>query len=663
MKVMKEMLLIIGATLASLSLSFAQAPQKMLQKRNDVPLRAGINLPKGLTYANRTNATANNIDGIGTGVENTYIVGAIELPQAVGVSIKGISYYSFSNDKYGKIFIASRKASSPLGEYTIVQVANTETAINGITTSSFPSTVKMEADKIYIIGYEIKEVEGGYQSLGYVDDTRNLPEANMIAFNTEGSFLGGVGSSITLENTSQENFGNLAIVLHYDDPQGRYDNLAAFDKGEVAPTYRIGNTIPASERRISVPIRNMGDKAITKVKLSKKGDSGDAEEKEITTNIAPFSTALVDYELGEITPPAKGIFTFTLKEVNGKAPVLTIPSMVNTKAGYVFYKEGQAVMRNATLIERFTTEKCSNCPEADQRLEEASKIAKQKGLHVVVAAHHVGYETDFLTVKESEELLPFFSKETFAPAISISRIYDPSIIGESLSGDRGIYLFPYMPDNIVRMLERARDIPILATIFSITQNNTGDNLRSITVKGKLLDPEIKNSLYLSIYRTEDGVSAQNQAGAKGPFIHNNVIRQFVTPTFGEKVSVAENGDFSVTVENVEVSSDWNDEKMHFVIFLHRSIKNKNIATREIFAVESIGVNTMTGTREVAPELHPVAYALDGRILISGAFDSFLVYDIAGRLIAGTDNTVLPAGLYIVKTRLGNVDYISKVIVK
>lgn len=662
---MKKALLLIGAALASLSLSFAQALQETLQKSDNASLREVVNMPEGFTYANPGNASEGKVSGAGTGTAGKYASAAIELPPAEGLIIKGISYYCNSDEKSGKIFIASRHTSGTLGKYTLDQLTDIETS-KGLITANFKTPITCEANKVYVIGYEVKQTEIARRPIGFVDDSNCVPSSNLLAIRD--ASMTDKETIIELEEISIRKLGNLAIVLHYDDPKGKYGKLGFLERPSFPLIKKVGNVILAPETKAFLSIRNLGTETITRVSFIHKKTGSSAENKEYAVNIAPSKSGTIEYEGNEITALGRGAIEMTLNKVNGDDNGIKESASTLATIPYYLFPEDMLILRKKNLLERFTTEKCSACPYAEPKLDEAYKMAKKRGLHVAVAAHHVGYKTDFLTLKESEELLPFFtypSGGAFAPAFAISRISDAGIRAQIPKDEKvGMYLGIINTEIALKQLLLAHDIPTEGRICQITQKDTGEDRRSITVEGKFILPEtIKDDVYLSIYRTEDDVTAQNQANGNSSFLHQSVIRKFITPTFGEKVTVAENGEFTIKVENVEIKSNWDNEKMHFVIFIHRDIRNKDHWMRYVYATEKIGVHSMTGTREVAPEIQPVAYALDGRILINGAFDSFTVYDISGRLVAGDSDTKLSQGFYIVKTTLGDVDYISKVLVK
>lgn len=230
---MKKVLLLLGLALSSISLSFAQAPQKMLQKSGNATLREGedggeeeekgpkIILPEGFTYANRKNAAQGMVSGFGVMYEVGFpMTGAIELPNQAGQIIKGISYHSSSEDKKGKIFIASRPKSAGLDEYTILQIKRdieTHPQVDGITTAEFDTPVTTEAGKLYAIGYEVMSSEEAPSVISFVKDKKFHPGGNLVTFNEDKSpSIEKVGSKLEFTEVSDLEFGNLAIVVHGD---------------------------------------------------------------------------------------------------------------------------------------------------------------------------------------------------------------------------------------------------------------------------------------------------------------------------------------------------------------------------------------------------------------------------------------------------------------
>lgn len=648
------------------------------ERQSENGLSAATIFPEGFTYFNRETATTKATKGSGSFFPNIYHATLMELPQMEGITIRGLSFFTTAIDPYGRIFIASRKATAPQGEYTFEVIEKVETK-KGLNTALFSTPAKTTDDKVYAIGYEClatgeKDAQGkmpeSWFPIRFIRDKASFPQASMICSvaKEKGRNVNEVGSRKVFVNGASLNWGNVAIVANVDAPRDKLANMAVFLPSLDLGAFFLVPSIPSPETNYKLPIINLGLSSISKLAVKAEFSDGSSETKEYTINLKPTDIGLLEYNL---TKKGRGKISFKLGKVNAQNNSYPTDSMTTREINFALYPEGESVLRDKLLIEHFTTEASTASVTVEPVLKEAYDKLKKQGKECVVVAHHVGFQEDFLTLPASKELLPYFtapSSASFAPAIAICRTADP-LLGLYASTMVNTLLFPNKVKNVLGMLETVASFPSEVILTSIKQLKNTDKTRSIVVEGKDLSGMLAGGkeLFLSIYRTEDSIQAKEQKGADGNpikgYIHNNVIRELLTPIFGTPIETWSGKEFKVKIDGIRLPSNMNTEKSRLVVFLHRDIRSQDPGMRFVYAASTLGINENLGSREVIPEKRPIAFAHEGCIKVVGAYDSFVAYDTEGRIVAIDSSTVLPAGIYIVKTRLGEINYVSKVSVK
>lgn len=212
------------------------------------------------------------------------------------------------------------------------------------------------------------------------------------------------------------------------------------------------------------------------------------------------------------------------------------------------------------LLEEFTSEYCSNCPRAINTIAQA--VADGYGDKMVVVAHHVGYQKDWLTLEEEKALVWFYGDDgSFAPAVMLDRTAaapEAAVPVESI----GYY------ETFGPRLASAVDKPGMARLgLNAWQNgNTIDIELSFKAHPllKALVPEPR----ITVMLIEDGIKHRVQAGISNPdFTHSHVSRAYLTDVMGEPLE-AEGTEAVVIRKSIEVNPDWNTADMQAVAFVH-----------------------------------------------------------------------------------------------
>ena len=206
---------------------------------------------------------------------------------------------------------------------------------------------------------------------------------------------------------------------------------------------------------------------------------------------------------------------------------------------------------HSVLVENFTTGQCQYCPAGHERLSMATAAFED---NLVIVAHHTGYGSDNMTLTQSEEIAGYFpenaqsysdwvpglfgayadqSHSSFAPALAIERnaAYADGAANGGVIGSVGASA------TIATHLYNALNTPAQLTIeWDGLSYNASSRQVTATVKGMFLN-EISDQLRLNLWVVEDGIIASQVDATTGTTIpnyeHNHVLRQLVTPTWGE----------------------------------------------------------------------------------------------------------------------------------
>ena len=206
---------------------------------------------------------------------------------------------------------------------------------------------------------------------------------------------------------------------------------------------------------------------------------------------------------------------------------------------------------HSVLVENFTTGQCQYCPAGHERLSMAAAAFED---NLVIVAHHTGYGSDNMTLTQSEEIAGYFPQNaqsysdwvpglfgayadqnhsSFAPALAIERnaAYAEGAANGGVIGSVG------SSATIANNLYNALNTPAQLTIeWDGLSYNASSRQVTATVKGMFLN-EISDQLRLNLWVVEDGIIASQVDATSGRTIpnyeHNHVLRQLVTPTWGE----------------------------------------------------------------------------------------------------------------------------------
>lgn len=342
-------------------------------------------------------------------------------------------------------------------------------------------------------------------------------------------------------------------------------SLLATISGESLPenNVRLGNTSLPSYAKTGVPMdifgefQNLGATNVTSLTFALyDGEEEICEESIDGLNVAPRQEASFALSHMTLTTECERDVRLGIKSVNGATDAVESDNWTTTR--HLMCRD--SYMARKVLLETFSTEKCTACPEAHKAIDELTRDMND----IVEIDHHAGFYTDKYTIDESVEYEWFYpTYNKFAPAMLVDRIdmrdvfpsiyqYDTPILKASASNLKTIY-------------EVESQRPALASVDIATDWTPATRSLSVSVKGKQLLPvATPDSVRLYVFLTEDSLYSETQAGARSGFYHSHVPRMSLTPTWGEKVDIASGYDCHF---DTVLSEDWNEKQMSVVAFV------------------------------------------------------------------------------------------------
>lgn len=282
-------------------------------------------------------------------------------------------------------------------------------------------------------------------------------------------------------------------------------------------------------------------------------------------------------------------------------------SMADDSTGDMFERK--------VFLEEFTTENCNNCPAASVKLHNILELPEYEN-RLIAVCHHVGFETDWLTLPEEKDYLWLYnSEQKYAPGLMIDRM--PTFTETS----------PVFGMTLLSEEQISEEIDKRLTVLSpvsvkVSAEVSDDGEVSVTVEGeKTAEPQ--KDAKVTLYLVENDVPAHRQSGALDGFIHQHVTRA-MNSTWGESISWKENKfNYRYTFR---LEDTWNRSNMEVVAIVNRDVPS-NLLKCEVLNADSYPLEQkpsgISGT--AAEAVTPTAF-----------------YDLTGRRL----NACPESGLYI-----------------
>lgn len=372
-------------------------------------------------------------------------------------------------------------------------------------------------------------------------------------------------------------------------------------KSDCAVVEDFGPAVAAPGQSLEIPlaITNAGKNDITNISYTVTVNGNTSEEKTIATPAIPLNgSAKVLASID--TAPEEGtfVYTVTITKVNGNANTAENPSA----SGNITTIIGLNTYPRNVLIEEFTSEYCTYCPQAASGLAAFINNYPDLAKRVAVVCHHAGYYTDWLTISASSSYEWFYNGDVYAPAFMYDR-YAWDGTTPPISRESGAAGYK------TRVETRMADVSYANVALQANFNEDKSQIQVVA------DCErgwefCSTPARLTIFLTEDNIKAHSQSGANGSFTHQHVLRA-VNETWGKVIDWNDNK--ATCNYTFNVNSAWKTDDLKVIAFIS-AYDNKNPANCKVENATVVVPGTATGISAVntAGITEAARYSLDGR---------------------------------------------------
>lgn len=356
---------------------------------------------------------------------------------------------------------------------------------------------------------------------------------------------------------------------------------------------------PGESKDVDITITNQGRDAIHNISYTISSDESTSDEKTVTTDPTTYgATTSIPITFKAGSTEGTSINTLTITKVNGKANTSKTPSVT----GKVITASNMTSWPRNVLIEEFTTENCGYCPDAAAGLSSFMTTYPDLASRTAVACHHSGYYDDWLTIDASLSYEWFYNGSTYAPAFMWDRY--------TANGDTPVESRPSNAAGYKAKVESRIADPSYANIELSADFNSDKSAISVTADCERSWEFSRDPARITLFLTEDNITAKSQSGASGTFIHQHALRA-VNETWGSPLEW--NADKAQYTYTFNVNKDWKTDDLKVIAFIseYNSEKPSDCKVENAVVVKpssASSVNTITTVNS-----HDVKrYTIDGR---------------------------------------------------
>lgn len=305
--------------------------------------------------------------------------------------------------------------------------------------------------------------------------------------------------------------------------------------------------------------------------------------------------------------------------------------------------------RRKVLMEVFSTENCTGCPAGHRTI--ANVLGGKTD--IVEIGHHAGYYTDTFTVEASVAYEWFYKEhKLYAPAVMFDRtMYAdnyPSVYSD------GVAVTGVETTALNAGYTESAATPAYVSIEVTPAWDEATRRLSVSVSGhELLPIPQPDSTRLHVMLTEDSVFSTTQRNSEGSFHHRYVLRQTLTPIWGEPIRTADG--FSRTYE-ATIPKEWNAEKLQAVAFVANHDGTDKTNCRVHNAAEASAVHPeASAIRQLRQKAQPLPLRkryVSGPVALPEGAAAMQIYDLQGRhictLTPANPKTSLTQGIYLTR---------------
>lgn len=415
------------------------------------------------------------------------------------------------------------------------------------------------------------------------------------------------------------------------------------------------------------------------------------------------------FKLSGVNSDTEGSKDVSVKIVNVNGADAEYDTSDNEIIGNMFFYPSN--MERTILVEGFTGQDCSNCPQGHRDINSAIELAEKAGISIVELSHHSGFYPDMYTMQEDASYLFYYNNPSsvYAPAVMANRSADPSI--SSITPVAHVSIA-----NAAQLISHAsKESPYVSLNLETSYNKETRELKyKLGIKPHTTLPTDK--VLYNIFLVQDGITGYQSNGGSN-YVHNGVFRGALTGNaWGVQLNELTPGtafttkETSYTLPESIHSSFYTDdmlttvkdkdedkekemyvyseagqvvsyepsqvniaavpENMYLVAFVAEydtDDNTKNVVFNCVKAKlgesykqaafdDTAGIEAIGSTKADAD-----IYVENGKVGVSGKCDKLYVYNLAGRQLNA--DTALEKGVYVVKAVCGGKQTTKKILVR
>jgi hypothetical protein len=289
------------------------------------------------------------------------------------------------------------------------------------------------------------------------------------------------------------------------------------------------------------------------------------------------------------------------------------------------------------VIEEFTAESCSNCPDGAATIHEAidgSEVSDR----VIMLCHHSGYDRDWLSNEVAQAYEWFYLTGAFAPAMMLDRTYIDGLSRSAVASDGSIVrsaISSVATATTIRgnFENHIKEMSSVGLTVTATRDDEGIHIAVVGERNESFVEECA-APRLTVLVKENNIVARAQLGASGQYIHNDVVRTAASDTWGD--SIVWRGNSFTATYTVHPDAEWDLSQLDVVAFVG-AYSDNNRAGCQIFNAAATAVQASDGSAIEAVQV-PIA------AVVSQYYTS-----LSGARVAGG----AAAGIYLRHTRFAD----------
>lgn len=512
-------------------------------------------------YLGPYTSDALNDYGIGledySGISKMGVVLPVDMVRAYnGGVVKAIRFGLCAAVTGGAVFVYPVTSLEPLtlGDPLVEQtVTRTAVGWNEVVLDN-PFTISTEGIVGLLLGYQYKQIIGTSDAsypISVVEEGTILD-----TYTQAGELTGNQWQDIGLSS-----YGNISVQAIVE--KNYTDHFLYLSQPQASKYAKVSEGLD-----FSVGLSNFGKKTLWDYTIDMLVDGEFKGQIDSPEALTPVETILNSTCPLDGVTSGSHIITLRVTSVDGE-PVNDGASVSTEFVAYV-----NSFPRQKQLVEHFTSQVGSNCPQGDAVLEALQQMRDD----MEWVAIHCNYNgTDVFTTTSGTQVASYLgalsgcraSFNRFDGAGSGSVVPSIAYNQEYAQQAAEMLSYTYFDSN---------PTPALATVKIQPSFDENTRILVLKVKGQAaegLSQIMGGNIGLSVYLTEDDLVARQLNGGTWvqSYVHNHVLRNMPTAYNGDPLSFSGNS-YEKTYQ-VELASEWQPEKMRVVAFVHQQGSTPN----------------------------------------------------------------------------------------